>query len=134
MQFLTQFLRLIFSYLCPNAVFHDDEFLPIFKITDKAITDHKNRDKKNGFSGEVFIFREVRKFLRRNMPTQYRVATTDAALNVISDAVEHSTTHFVLDPSVLIKQFTRHSTTFGASKKASIIKSKKPGWTDVSGG
>lgn len=70
----TRFLQLIFSYICRNVVFTDDELLPIFKIFDKAFTDHKNMDKKNGFTSEVYIPQEVRQILHKNFPTQYGVA------------------------------------------------------------
>ena len=56
----TRFLQLIFNFLCPNAIFDDDELLPIFQISEKAITDHIKRDENNKFSGPPFLPREVK--------------------------------------------------------------------------
>ena len=33
----TRFFQLIFTYLCPNANFDDDELLPVFQIAEKTI-------------------------------------------------------------------------------------------------
>lgn len=41
----TSFFQLIFSHLCPDVNFENDELLPVFKIAVKAITDQKNKDK-----------------------------------------------------------------------------------------
>lgn len=82
----TRFLHRIFSYICLNVSLADDELLHIFKISNKAITDHKNRDKKNEFTAKVFIPKEVRQFLQRNLSTHYGVAIPDAASVVVPDA------------------------------------------------
>ena len=41
-------------------MFDDDELLPIFQISEKAITDHIKRDEKNKFSVAPFLLQEVR--------------------------------------------------------------------------
>ena len=58
----TRFFQLIFTYLCPNAKFDDDELLHVFQIAEKAITDHIKRDQKNGFSGLPYLPQVVGQF------------------------------------------------------------------------
>ncbi|KAL8118050.1 hypothetical protein AgCh_015809, partial [Apium graveolens] len=54
----TRFLQLIFNFLCPNDEFDNDELLPVFQISEKAITNHIKRDENNNFSGHPFLPRE----------------------------------------------------------------------------
>lgn len=91
-------------------------------------------DKKNDFSGEVFIPQELRQFLHRNFPAHYGVEIPDDAPIVVSDAMGKSTSHYVPNLSIPAKQSTKQSTTSVASQKASIVKSKKLARTVVSGG
>lgn len=62
----------------------DDELLPIFKIAEKINPDYKNREKKNDFASEVFISQEAKLLFQRNMPTQYKIATTGVSLEAIN--------------------------------------------------
>ena len=98
----TRFLQLILTYLCPNDIFDDDELLPVFQISEKAITDHIKRDEKNKFSGPPFLPREVRKFLLRNRPTPTQVPTNpDVDTSVtVPDAKTPEITHLISNPSI----------------------------------
>lgn len=60
----TRFIQLIFYHLCPNVVSENDELLPVFKISDKEIKYHINRDKMNDFTGPVYILKEVSSFFQ----------------------------------------------------------------------
>ena len=68
-----RFFQLIFSHMCPDAIFENDTILPICKITDNNVKVLMNADKANGFKGPAFIPNEVRLFLQKKMPTQYTV-------------------------------------------------------------
>ena len=114
---------MIFNYLCPNATFDDNELLPIFEISEKAITDHIKRDEKNKFSGPPFLPREVRQFLLRNRPTPIQVpANPDVGTSVtVPDANTQEITHLVSNPSISSSKQQTHT----ASKLASSVVSQK---------
>lgn len=75
----------------------------MFRIADKAIKDHGNRDKKNGFPGPAFVLAEVMNFLKSKLPTPYGVVIHDTTPDSVHDAMEQGLTHSVPDPSIPTK-------------------------------
>lgn len=71
-----RFLQLIFSHLCPNAVFENDTILPICIISENNIKSLINSDKTNGFQGNALIPDEVRLLLSKRMSTYYGPPTS----------------------------------------------------------
>lgn len=96
----TRFFYLIFSYFYLNATFQNDKLLSVFNIADKAIKNHVNGDKKNGFTGPAFIPLGVRRNLQSKVSTLHGFAISDATPDSVSDAMEQSPTHSVPDLSI----------------------------------
>lgn len=122
----TRFFSVNIYSLVPYVNLENDELFPIFRIVDKAIKDHVNRDRKNGFTGPAFIPSEVRHCLKSKLPTLQEVAIPDDTLALIPDVVEQGTSRSVPDPSIssklISKHTTKHITTSDTSLKMSVIK------------
>ena len=122
---------MIFSHICPDAIFENDIILPICKITDNNVKVLINANKSNGFKGLAFIPNEVRIFLQKKMPTQYNASGTNPDTN--TDAMVQSHTHYVPNSSIPPKHSPKHITTSDVSQKTSVVKLKKLSRSDVSG-
>ena len=69
--YFARFVDLIFKYLCPDAVFENDLFLPVFQLNSRVFRDMIGTDRKLPEMVDVTFLSQVRHLLKERMPTVY---------------------------------------------------------------
>ena len=69
--YFDRFVDLIFKYLCPDIVFENDSYLPIFQLNSRVIRDMIGTENKLQAGENVPFITQVRHLLKERMPIVY---------------------------------------------------------------
>ena len=69
--YFARFVDLILKYLCPDVVFENDSYLPVFQLNSRVFRDIIGTDNKLPEGVHVTFLSQVRHLLQERMPTVY---------------------------------------------------------------
>ena len=69
--YFARFVDLIFKYLCPDIVFENDSYLPVFQLNSRVFRDMVGTDNKLPEGVHVTFLSQVRYLLQERLPTVY---------------------------------------------------------------
>ena len=69
--YFARFVDLIFKYLCPNIVFENDSYLPVFQLNSRVFRDMIGTDNKLPEGVHVSFLSHARPLLQERLPTVY---------------------------------------------------------------
>ena len=115
--YFARFVDLIFKYLCPDIVFENDYYLPVFQLNSRVFRDMIGTDNKFPEGVHVTFLSQVRPLLQERMPTVYGFVPRA----VIQENVEENPPES--NPSSEIPH--TNPSTSDKSQHLSVVKSKR---------
>ena len=115
--YFVRFVDLIFKYLCPDIVFENDSYLPVFQLNLRVFRDMVGTDNKFPEGVHVTFLSQVRHLLQERLPTVYG----SIPRVVIQENVEENPPES--NPSSDIPH--TNPSTYDKSQHLSVVKSKR---------